>query len=66
MVDTAEASVTLAIGFKSDGVIPGSMKVAEAGGMLVIIAKLTRPLCKAVSRRAAGPSGHRAMILNMS
>lgn len=68
MVDTAESSVTLAIGLV--GVMAlflGLMKVAEAGGMLVIIAKLTRPLMQKLFPEV--PSGHPAMgamILNMS
>ena len=68
MVDTAEASVTLAIGLV--GVMAlflGLMKVAEAGGMLVIIAKLTRPLMQKLFPEV--PPSHPAMgamILNMS
>lgn len=68
MVDTAEASVTLAIGLV--GVMAlflGLMKVAEAGGMLVIIAKLTRPLMQKLFPDV--PPSHPAMgamILNMS
>jgi len=68
MVDTAEASVTLAIGLV--GVMAlflGLMKVAEAGGMLVIIAKLTRPLMQKLFPEV--PPDHPAMgamILNMS
>ena len=45
MVDTAADSVTLAIGLV--GVMSlflGLMKVAEAGGLLTIIARLLRPL----------------------
>ena len=45
MVESAESSVTLAIGLV--GVMAlflGLMKVAEEGGLLVIIAKLVRPL----------------------
>ncbi len=45
MIDSATSSVTLAIGLV--GVMAlflGLMKVAEAGGLLVIIAKTIRPL----------------------
>ncbi|MEL0112244.1 MAG: nucleoside recognition domain-containing protein, partial [Rickettsiales bacterium] len=45
MIDTASDSVTLAIGLV--GVMSlflGLMKVAEAGGLLTIIARLLRPL----------------------
>ncbi len=68
MVDTAEASVTLALGLV--GVMAlflGLMKVAEQGGMLVIIAKLTRPLMQKLFPDV--PPDHPAMgamILNMS
>ena len=68
MIDTAEASVTLALGLV--GVMAlflGLMKVAEAGGMLVIIAKLTRPLMQKLFPDV--PPEHPAMgamILNMS
>ena len=68
MIDTAEASVTLAIGLV--GVMAlflGLMKVAEEGGLLVIIAKLLRPLMKRLFPEV--PANHPAMgamILNMS
>lgn len=68
MVDTAGASVTLAIGLV--GVMAlflGLMKVAEEGGMLVIIAKTIRPLM--VRLFPDVPPNHPAMgamILNMS
>ncbi|WP_425406565.1 nucleoside recognition domain-containing protein [Hwanghaeella sp.] len=68
MIDTAEASVTLAIGLV--GVMAlflGLMKVAEHGGLLVIIAKLLRPLMKRLFPDV--PADHPAMgamILNMS
>lgn len=68
MIDTAEASVTLAIGLV--GVMAlflGLMKVAEHGGLLVIIAKLLRPLMKRLFPDV--PADHPAMgamILNIS
>jgi len=68
MIDTAEASVTLALGLV--GVMAlflGLMKVAEEGGLLVIIAKLLRPLMKRLFPDV--PANHPAMgamILNMS
>ena len=68
MIDTAESSVTLAIGLI--GVMAlflGLMKVAEAGGLLVIIAKLLRPLM--IRLFPDVPADHPAMgamILNMS
>jgi spore maturation protein SpmA/spore maturation protein SpmB len=68
MIDSAEASVTLAIGLV--GVMAlflGLMKVAEAGGLLVIIAKLVRPLMQRLFPDV--PPDHPAMgamILNMS
>jgi len=68
MIDTAEASVTLAIGLV--GVMAlflGLMKVAEHGGLLVIIAKLLRPLMKRLFPEV--PADHPAMgamILNIS
>ena len=68
MIDTAEASVTLAIGLV--GVMAlflGLMKVAEKAGLLVIIAKLLRPLMKRLFPEV--PANHPAMgamILNMS
>ncbi len=68
MIDTAESSVTLALGLV--GVMAlflGLMKVAEEGGLLVIIAKLLRPLMKRLFPDV--PANHPAMgamILNMS
>ena len=68
MVDTAEAAVTLSIGLV--GVMAlflGLMKVAEAGGLLVIIARLVRPLMQRLFPDV--PPEHPAMgamILNMS
>ena len=68
MVDTAASSVTLAIGLV--GVMAlflGLMKVAEQGGMLVIIAKTIRPLMVRLFPEV--PANHPAMgamILNMS
>lgn len=68
MIDTAEASVSLAIGLV--GVMAlflGLMKVAEEGGLLVIIAKLLRPMMKWLFPDV--PANHPAMgamILNIS
>jgi len=68
MVDTAGSAVTLAIGLV--GVMAlflGLMKVAEAGGLLVIIAKTIRPVM--VRLFPDVPADHPAMgamILNMS
>lgn len=68
MIDAAGASVTLAIGLI--GVMAlflGLMKVAEAGGLLVIIARLVRPLMQRLFPDV--PPDHPAMgamILNMS
>ena len=68
MIQSAEASVTLAISLV--GVMAlflGLMKVAEAGGLLVIIAKLVRPLMQRLFPDV--PPDHPAMgamILNMS
>ena len=68
MVDSAAASVTLAIGLV--GVMAlflGLMKVAEAGGLLVIIARTVRPLMVRLFPEV--PADHPAMgaiILNMS
>lgn len=68
MVKSAEGSVTLAIGLI--GVMAlflGLMKVAEAGGLLVIIAKTVRPLMVRLFPEV--PADHPAMgaiILNMS
>ena len=68
MIDTAASAVTLAIGLI--GVMAlflGLMKVAEAGGMLTIIARTIRPLM--VRLFPDVPADHPAMgamILNMS
>ena len=68
MVESATASVTLAIGLV--GVMAlflGLMKVAEAGGLLVIIARTVRPLMVRLFPEV--PAEHPAMgamILNMS
>jgi len=68
VVDSAASSVTLAIGLI--GVMTlflGLMKVAEAGGLLVIIARLVRPLMQRLFPEV--PADHPAMgamILNMS
>ncbi|MDW3206402.1 MAG: nucleoside recognition domain-containing protein [Alphaproteobacteria bacterium] len=68
MIDTAEASVTLAIGLI--GVMAlflGLMKVAENGGLLRIVAKLLRPLL--VRLFPDVPAEHPAMgamIMNIS
>ena len=68
MVDNAGASVTLAIGLI--GVMAlflGLMKVAEAGGLLVIIARTIRPLMTRLFPEV--PADHPAMgamILNFS
>jgi len=68
MVDTASSAVTLAIGLI--GVMAlflGLMKVAEAGGLLTIIAKTIRPVM--VRLFPDVPADHPAMgamILNMS
>jgi spore maturation protein SpmA len=68
VINSAESSVTLAIGLI--GVMAlflGLMKVAEAGGLLVIIARLVRPLMQRLFPDV--PPDHPAMgamILNMS
>ncbi len=68
VVDSAASSVTLAIGLI--GVMTlflGLMKVAEAGGLLVIIARLVRPLMQRMFPDV--PADHPAMgamILNIS
>ena len=68
MIDAATGAVTLALGLV--GVMAlflGLMKVAEAGGLLVIIARLVRPLM--VRLFPDVPAEHPAMgamILNMS
>ncbi len=68
MIDAATGSVTLALGLV--GVMAlflGLMKVAEAGGLLVIIARTVRPLMVRLFPEV--PADHPAMgavILNMS
>jgi spore maturation protein SpmA len=68
VINSAESSVTLALGLV--GVMAlflGLMKVAEAGGLLVIIARLVRPLMQRLFPDV--PPDHPAMgamILNMS
>jgi spore maturation protein SpmA len=68
MVDSATGSVELALGLV--GVMTlflGLMKVAEAGGMLAILARLIRPLMVKLFPQV--PPDHPAMgsmILNMS
>src|SRR5690606_35552668 len=68
MIDSASGAVELALGLV--GVMTlflGLMKVAEAGGMLVIIAKVIRPLMTRLFPEV--PANHPAMgamILNMS
>ena len=68
VIDSATGAVTLAIGLI--GVMTlflGLMKVAEAGGLLVIIARLVRPLMQRLFPDV--PAEHPAMgamILNMS
>lgn len=68
MIDTAEASVTLAIGLIGVmGLFLGLMKVAENGGLLRIVAKLLRPLL--VRLFPDVPAEHPAMgamIMNIS
>lgn len=68
MIDSAKSSVTLAIGLI--GVMAlflGLMKVAEAGGLLAIIARIVRPLMVRLFPEV--PADHPAMgamILNIS
>ena len=68
MVDSAGSSVTLALGLV--GVMAlflGLMKVAEAGGLLTIIAKLVRPLMvRAFPDVPAHHPAMGAMIMNIS
>ena len=68
MIDAAASSVTLALGLV--GVMAlflGLMKVAEAGGLLAIIAKLVRPLMvKAFPEVPPQHPAMGAMIMNMS
>jgi spore maturation protein SpmA/spore maturation protein SpmB len=68
MIDAAKGSVTLALGLV--GVMAlflGLMKVAEAGGLLAIIARLLRPIL--VRLFPDVPAGHPAMgaiVMNLS
>ncbi len=68
MIDTAEAAVTLAIGLI--GVMTlflGLMKVAEAGGLLAIIARLLRPaMVRLFPEVPAEHPAMGAMIMNLS
>jgi len=68
MIDTAGSAVTLAIGLIGVmGLFLGLMKVAEAGGLLRIIAKVLRPLM--VRLFPDVPADHPAMgaiIMNLS
>ncbi len=68
MITAAKASVTLAIGLV--GVMAlflGLMKVAEAGGLLIIIAKVVRPLMTRLFPEVPGDHpAMGAMILNIS
>jgi spore maturation protein SpmA/spore maturation protein SpmB len=68
MIDTAADSVTLALGLVGAmALFLGLMKVAEAGGLLTIIAKLLRPLMVRLFPEV--PADHPAMgamILNLS
>ncbi len=68
MIDSAASSVTLALGLI--GVMAlflGLMKVAEAGGLLAIIAKLVRPLMvRAFPDVPANHPAMGAMIMNIS
>jgi spore maturation protein SpmA len=68
MLNTAASSVTLALGLiGAMALFLGLMKVAEAGGLLVVIARLIRPLM--VKLFPGVPADHPAMgamTLNMS
>lgn len=68
MINTAASSVTLALGLiGAMALFLGLMKVAEAGGLLVVIARLIRPLM--VKLFPGVPADHPAMgamTLNMS
>ena len=68
MVEAAGGSVTLAIGLVGMmALFLGLMKVAEAGGLLTIIAKTLRPLMvRAFPDVPAGHPAMGAMILNFS
>ena len=68
MVEAASGSVTLAIGLVGMmALFLGLMKVAEAGGLLTIIAKTLRPLMvRAFPDVPAGHPAMGAMILNFS
>ena len=68
MIDAAGASVTLAIGLVGMmSLFLGLMKVAEAGGLLTIIAKTLRPLMvRAFPEVPADHPAMGAMILNLS
>jgi spore maturation protein SpmA len=68
MVDTAEGAVTLAIGLVGImALFLGLMKVAEAGGLLTIIAKTIRPLMvRAFPDVPATHPAMGAMVLNLS
>ena len=68
MIDASGASVTLAIGLVGMmSLFLGLMKVAEAGGLLTIIAKTLRPLMvRAFPEVPANHPAMGAMILNMS
>ena len=68
MVDAASGAVTLAIGLVGMmALFLGLMKVAEAGGLLTIIAKTLRPLMvRAFPEVPANHPAMGAMILNLS
>ena len=68
MIDAAGGSVTLAIGLVGMmSLFLGLMKVAEAGGLLTIIAKTLRPLMvRAFPEVPADHPAMGAMILNLS
>ena len=68
MVDAAGGAVTLAIGLVGMmALFLGLMKVAEAGGLLTIIAKMLRPLMvRAFPEVPANHPAMGAMILNLS
>ena len=68
MVDAAGGAVTLAIGLVGMmALFLGLMKVAEAGGLLTVIAKTLRPLMvRAFPEVPADHPAMGAMILNLS